>query len=110
MATSVEIAAGEAALKAYVLGMLQHRGMSWEAWLIPGSAYHTGALDVITAADGCKDQDEVWRQTAGQNALRVALNSTGQGGQVTDTECAAGARAVLLAVEHVRVAHAAHHT
>jgi hypothetical protein len=105
MATVAEIAAGEAALKAFVNHILAEEGKSWEAWFIPEAAYRTGAVDVIHAADGCKDQDPVWRQTAGQNALRVALNSTGQGGQVTDAQCAGGARAILAALDHLRVGH-----
>lgn len=104
---SVEFAAGEAALKAYVSGMLAQEGKSWEAWFIPESAYQTGAADVIKAADAAKDQSDHGRQAAGAHALRIALNTTGQGGQVTDAQVASGTAVILHAIARVRAAH--HH-
>jgi hypothetical protein len=104
MSTTAEVTAGIAALKAAVDQMLQAKGAQWEEMFIPESAYDNGVADVINAADASKDQSPTGRQSAGQTALRAALNSTGQGAQVTNAECATCATAILKAVAAIREA------
>jgi hypothetical protein len=91
--SGAELAAGEAALKAYV-----QQAEGWKAAFVPEQAYVTGASDVIAAANASADQSSAGRQAAGQKALRAAIDATGYGGDVTDAMCTAGAAAVLKAI------------
>lgn len=100
--TRAEINAAAAALHADVDQILAAAGRGWEEWLIPISVYATGATDIIKGADGAKDQSPAGRLQAGQAALRAALNSTGQGGQVSDAQCLKAAADALSAVAKVR--------
>src|SRR5580698_3515299 len=85
---------GEAALKAYVDSMLESTGQGWKEWWIPESAFASGSKDAIDAATASKDQSATGRQLAAEAALRNALNAANLGGQVTDTQIAAGAAAI----------------
>lgn len=93
--TTEQIQKGHDALKTYVEQMLNARGQGWEEMFIPDSVYTTGAQDVLMAATRATDQSVTGRQTAGQAALRAALDSTGQGSQVSDAEVAAAVTAIL---------------
>jgi hypothetical protein len=95
--TQTEISAGKAALEAYA------ETQSWEAIFVPDADYQTATIDLIQAADASKDQSAAGRQTAGQAALRAALDSTGEGGMVSDEICAGGTAAVLSAVAELRM-------
>jgi hypothetical protein len=97
MATPSEIATGAAALRAYVQSI-----SAIEAMFVPGSAFQIGATGVIDAADAGAEQSAAARQASGQAALRAALNSTGEGAEVSDAQCAAGTQAVLKAVAALR--------
>jgi hypothetical protein len=84
-------------LQAFVHQMLVAMGMDWAEGLIPGNAYTSGATDIVNAASEAADQSPAGRLAAGEVALRKALDSTGQGGRVTDAQVAAGTAAVLKA-------------
>jgi hypothetical protein len=105
--TQAEINAAAAALHADVERILEAAGRGWEEWLIPISVYATGAADIIKGADSARDQSSAGRVQAGQAALRAALDSTGQGGQVTDAQCRKAAADALAAVTRVRAKHTA---
>jgi hypothetical protein len=100
--TQAEINVAAAALHADVDRILEATGRGWEEWLIPISVYATGAADIIKGADGAEDQTPAGRVQAGQAALRAALDSTGQGSQVTDAQCRNAAADALSAVTRVR--------
>lgn len=74
-----ELTAGEAILKAYV-----QKTFGFEAMFVPQNAYVIGVSDVIKAVRGIKDPKS--RQAAGFKALRAAINSTGDGGMVSDQQ------------------------
>ncbi len=105
--TQAEINAAAAALHADVDCILEATGRGWEEWLIPISVYATGAADIIKGADGAEDQTPAGRLQAAQAALRAALDSTGQGGQVTYAQCRKAAADALAAVARVRAGHTA---
>ena len=84
-------------LQAFVHQMLLSMGLGWEEMFIPGNVYLPGAIAVVEAADQARDQTPAGRLLAGQLALRAALSSTGQSGQITDAQVQAGAAAVLKA-------------
>lgn len=102
MATESEYAAGAAALQSYIDGMLQAAGKSWEEGFIPSSVFVAGAKDAIDAADQASLTDTTVRETAAATALRIAVDQTGQGDQVSDQDCANGAIAILVAVANYR--------
>lgn len=102
MATQTEIEAGAAALRSYIDQMLEAEGLSWEEGFIPDQTYTTGATDALTAADASIDQSPTARQAAATTALRSAIDSTGEGSQVTDQECQEAALAILDAVDKIR--------
>lgn len=100
--TQAELDVCTAALKAEVDILLSAKGEEFEEFFIPSSAYATGASYVIAAADGSKDQSDAARKVAGQLALKAALDSTGQGGQVTPAEIASCTTAILIALANAR--------
>lgn len=102
MSTAAELSAGEAALRSCVDRFFEAKGDGWEEVFVPEEAFSTGTADVVSAADSAADQSAAGRQAAGEAALRAALNAAGEGGQVTDQQCAQGTEAVLAAVAEVR--------
>ena len=106
MATLEELKADAAAFQSWTDHMLEAVGKSFFAMLIPASAWMNGATAVVTAAEKSADQSTSGRQAAGFKALRAALNSTGQGGQVTDAQCSQGAAQILAADLKWKAAHA----
>lgn len=102
MATETEINAGATALKAFVDKTMEARGMGFAEGMVPANDFVTGASDVIKAADASQDQSPAARQSAGQAALRAALNTTDQGDRVNDAQCASGTEKILAAVAAVR--------
>lgn len=97
-----ETDAGANALKTYIDQMLEANGLSWEEGFIPDNVYVTGADDAIAAADGSADQSSTARIAAAASAIRNAVNSTGQGGIVSDQNCQEAASVILVAVAKVR--------
>lgn len=102
MATQAEYQAGMAALQNYIDQMLSSQGKSWEEGFIPSSVFSTGSMDAINAADAASDQTSMGRLTAASAALRAAVNSTGEGSQVSDADCNAAAAMILDAVAALR--------
>lgn len=100
--TPAEDEAGAKALKAYVDKMLEANGLSWEETFIPDSIYVQGATDAIEAADAGDDQSLQGRVSSAAAALRVAIDSTGQGGQISDDNLTEAASEILTAVAKVR--------
>lgn len=100
--TQADLNAGMAALKTWVDALLESRGQSWLEWMIPQTAFSTGANDTINAADGASDQSGSGRLAAGSKALRIALDTTGEGSQVTDEQVKEAATAILAAVAKER--------
>lgn len=94
--------AGAAALKTYIDNMLEANGLGWEEMFIPDNVYITGATDAIDAADKSDVQSPEGRQAAAAAALREAIDSTGQGDKVSNTNIAEAATAILTAVAKVR--------
>lgn len=97
MATLDELKADAAAFQSWTDHMLETMGKGFFENFIPQSAFMSGATAVVTAAEKSADQSTTGRLTAGAKALREALNSTGQGGQVTDAQCNQGAFQILAA-------------
>ena len=107
--TPEELAADAAAFRVYTRAMLESMGMMGRIAesQIPENAWIMGATAVIVAANASADQTPTGRQQAGQAALRAALDSTGQGGEVTDAQVASGATSVLYADFQWRKSHPA---
>ena len=105
MATLEELKADAAAFQSWTDHMLEAMGKSFVAMFIPASAWMNAATAVITAMEKSADQSTSGRQAAGAKALRAALDSTEQGGQVNDKRCADGAAAILIADAAWKVAH-----
>lgn len=95
--TNDDIAAGEAALKAYV-----DQAVGWEASWVPEQAIRDGAIDVIRQWDSLgpmpnADAEATGRASCGM-ALYSAIQKAGYGGDVTTGQCMAGADAVINVV------------
>jgi hypothetical protein len=91
--TDADLAAGIAALTAYVQGIAP-----FESMFVPASAYQTAVTDIITASDGSADQTPAGRQAVAQTAMRAAINSAGLGSQISNQQCHDGTAIVLAAV------------
>lgn len=102
MLNAAEDQAGAAALKTYIDNMLEANGKAWEEVFVPDSVYVTGSQDAIDAADESEDQSTEARKSAAAAALRQAIDSTGNGDQVSDNNLAEAAAAILTAVAKVR--------
>jgi hypothetical protein len=105
MATLEELKADAAAFQSWTDHMLEVMGKSFVAMFIPASAWMNAATAVVTAVEKSADQSTSARQAAASGALRAALDSTGQGGQVTGKQCADAAAAILTADAAWKVAH-----
>jgi hypothetical protein len=105
MAGLDELKANAAAFQSWTDHMLEAMGKGFFENFIPQSAFMTAATDVVGAVEKSADQSTSGRQAAAARALRAALDSTGQGGQVSDDQCFAGAAAILVADAAWKVAH-----
>ena len=94
--TNADIAAGQAALEAYV------EGVTWKAMFIKAAVYHEGAIDAIRAADVSPDQTPQGRQAAATAALARALAKAGYASQVTPQQLHDGTAVILAAVNKAR--------
>ena len=91
--TDAELAAGIAALESYVKGIAP-----FESMFVPANAYQTAVMDIVTAADGSADQTPAGRQAAAQVAMRAAIDSAGDGSEISDQQIHDGTAVVLAAV------------
>jgi hypothetical protein len=105
MATQEELKADATAFQKWTDHMLEAMGKGFFENFIPQSAFLSAASAVVGAAEGSADQSTSGRRAAGVKALRAALDSTGQGGQVNDQQCADGAAQVLAADAAWKIAH-----
>ncbi len=94
--TNAEIEAGAVALETYA------EGQSWKAYLAPKVTWHEGAIDIIRAADGSKDQTPVGRQAAAVAGLHAALRAVDHDGEMSAQQVQDGAAVVLAAVHKLR--------
>ena len=94
--TNMEVASGAAALRAYA------EGQSWKAYLAPEGVWHEGAIDIIKAADGSKDQTPLGRLTAAVAGLHAALKSVGHEDEMTPHQYHDAAAVVLAEVHKLR--------
>jgi hypothetical protein len=106
MATQEELKADATAFQKWTDRMLEAMGKGFFETFIPQSAFMTAATAVVSAAEKSADQTTSARRAAGAKALRAALDSTGQGGQVNDQQCADGAAQILAADAAWKIAQA----
>lgn len=99
--TNGDIAAGEAALTAYV-----QRTEGFKAYFVPEQAERDGAIDIIKQMDSVGKPDnpdavDLLQATCGL-ALYQAISSAGYGSDVTADQCAEAAGEVIAAVNAYR--------
>ena len=95
--TGAQLAAGAAALLAYVDAMLEARGMGWAEWLVPRDKLTAGATAAIEAAFAAKDQSAAGRQAAAVAALEADADAHGYASDFTPAQAAEAAAAILKA-------------
>jgi hypothetical protein len=93
--TNEEIAVGKAALATYVKAE-----EGWRAEFISDQVYQDGAICIIKAADAVANP--ALKNGAACRALRLSINATGYGGDVTNDMITMGVTKVLDAVNAVR--------
>lgn len=99
--TNGDIAAGEAALTAYV-----DRTEGFEAYFVPEQAERDGAIDIIKQMDSVGKPDNTdaaeLLQAACGMALFQAIGAAGYGNDVTAEQCSEAAGEVIAAVNAYR--------